>query len=295
GVMGGARSEVAPETTRVLMEAANWDGANIHRTSLKLGLRSEASSRFEKQLQPEQALQAQAIATRLMIELCGARVLPGTLDVGGDGPPLQTVRLRDARVESLLGAPIPRPRSRQILEALEFTTVDTADGLDVTVPAFRRADVTREADLVEEVARIDGVQKLPVTLPPRRGAAGRLTARQRARRTAADALTGQGVHEVVGWSFVGPDLPARLRLADHRAVELENPMSAEQSQLRTTMLGSLLDIAQRNRARGAGSLRLFEAGAVYLAAEDGQQPQEPYHVGVLLLGDVRPPSWREPA
>ncbi len=295
GVMGGARSEVAPDTTRVLMEAANWDGANIHRTSLKLGLRSEASSRFEKQLQPEQALEAQAIATRLMVELCGARVLPGTTDVGGEGPPLRTLRLRDARIESLLGAPVPRPRSRQILEALEFTTVDTADGLDVTVPAFRRADVTREADLIEEVARIDGVQKLPATLPPRRGAAGRLTARQRTRRAVADALTAQGVHEVVGWSFVGPDLAARLRLADPSAVELENPMSAEQSQLRTTILGSLLDIAQRNRAHGADALRLFEAGSVYLPGPDGRQPNEPYHVGVVLIGDVRPPSWGEPA
>ncbi len=103
GVMGGARSEVQDSTTRVLMEAANWDGANIHRTSLKLGLRSEASSRNEKGLQPEQAMEAQAIATRLMIELCGARMVPGTIDVGGDGPPLRTVALRDARVTSLLG------------------------------------------------------------------------------------------------------------------------------------------------------------------------------------------------
>ncbi|HZE05282.1 MAG TPA: phenylalanine--tRNA ligase subunit beta, partial [Solirubrobacteraceae bacterium] len=86
GIMGGARSEVEPATTRVLMEAANWDGANIHRTSLKLGLRSEASGRFEKQLQPEQAIEAQAIASRLMIDLCGARPVPGTIDIGGDGP-----------------------------------------------------------------------------------------------------------------------------------------------------------------------------------------------------------------
>ncbi len=86
GVMGGARSEVSEETTRVLMEVANWDGANIHRTSLTLGLRSEASTRYEKQLQPEQAMEAQAMATRLMIELCGARLVPGTIDVGGPGP-----------------------------------------------------------------------------------------------------------------------------------------------------------------------------------------------------------------
>src|SRR3984957_12695854 len=112
GVMGGTRSEVSQETTRVLMEVANWDGANIHRTSLRLGLRSEASTRYEKQLQPEQAMEAQAMATRLMIELCGARLVPGTIDVGGPGPAPRTIHLRDARIAGLLGAPISREIGR---------------------------------------------------------------------------------------------------------------------------------------------------------------------------------------
>jgi phenylalanyl-tRNA synthetase beta chain len=294
GVMGGARSEVGTDTTRVVMEAANWIGANIHRTSLKLGLRSEASTRFEKQLQPEQAMEAQAVAAQLMVELCGARLLPGTIDIGGPGPGPETIRLRDERVTSLLGAPIPRERSKRILEALEFAPVDADDGLDATVPAFRRDDVTREADLIEEVARLDGFEKLPATLPSRHGAWGRLTPRQRLRRRAADALTAQGIHEIVGWSFVAPDLAKRLRLPDQSAVELENPMSAEQSQLRTTLLGSLLDVARHNLAHGATTLRLFEAGAVYLPEGPGLQPREPHHLGALLIGHVRPPTWREP-
>ena len=294
GIMGGARSEVGPETTRVLMEAANWNGPNIHRTSLKLGLRSEASSRFEKGLQPEQAMEAQAVAAQLMVELCGARPLPGTIDIGGPGPEPQTILLRDARVAALLGSPIPRERCRQLLQALEFTTSERSDGLDVGVPAFRRADVTREADLIEEVARLDGVDKLPATLPSRHGAAGRLTATQRQRRAAADALTAQGLHEIVGWSFVGPGLAERLRLRDTDAVELENPMSADQSQLRTTLLGSLLEAARRNRAQGVTTLRLFEAGAVYLPTGPGELPQEPHHVATLLTGRVHPPTWREP-
>ena len=192
GVMGGARSEVEPTTTRVLMEIANWNGPNIHRTSLRLGLRTEASARFEKQLQPEQALEAQALATRLMIDLCDAAVAPGTIDVGGPGPALKTIRLRDARVEGLLGAPIARERCKQILDALEFEAVDADDGLDVTVPAFRRADVTREADLIEEVGRIDGFEKLPATLPSRHGASGRLTDVQRMRRGASRCARGPG-------------------------------------------------------------------------------------------------------
>jgi phenylalanyl-tRNA synthetase beta chain len=299
GVMGGARSEVQPDTTRVLMEAANWNGANIHRTSLKLGLRSEASGRFEKQLQPEQAMEGQIVATQLMLELTGARLVPGTVDVGGEGPPPRTIRLRDARITSLLGAEIPRPRCVEILHALEFETADAADGLDVTVPPFRRGDVTREADLVEEVARMDGLEKLPATLPSRHGAHGQLTPRQKLRRRAADLLCAQGLHEVVGWSFTSPDLGERLRLGPEHplreTVALANPLSTEQSVLRTTLIGSLLDVAQRNRSRGAATVRLFEAGAVYLPDPGALLPREPHHLGAILAGVARPPSWRDGA
>jgi phenylalanyl-tRNA synthetase beta chain len=293
GVMGGARSEVHDGTTRVLMEVASWIGANIHRTSLKLGLRSEASTRFEKQLQPEQALEAQAVATRLMIELCGASVAEGTIDVGGPGPAAVTIRLREQRVSALLGAPISRERCEEILEALEFEVAEAADGLDVRPPAFRRADITREADVIEEVARLDGLEKLPATLPSRHGASGRLTARQRIRRRASDALAAQGLNEIVGWSFTGPEIYGRLRMEPPRAVELANPLSGDQSQLRVTLLGSLLDAAMRNRAHGASILRLFETGAVYLPSGE-LLPREPYHVAVLIAGLVRPATWREP-
>ncbi|MGH2858153.1 MAG: phenylalanine--tRNA ligase subunit beta [Solirubrobacteraceae bacterium] len=300
GVMGGARSEVTETTTRVVMEVANWDGANIHRTSLKLGLRSEASGRNEKGLAPEQAMQAQAIATRLMVALCGARVLPGTIDIGGDGPAARTIALRDARLAGLLGVQVPRERSVEILRALEFEVVPGHDGLEVTVPAFRRADVTREADLIEEVARLGALDTLPASLPSRHGASGRLTERQRLRRRASDALAAQGLHEIVGWSFEGPEAAARLRIEGRPAVELANPLSAEQSRLRTTLLGSLLDAARLNQARGAGSLGLFEAGAVYLPRGDSDggaaepMPAEPYRIAALLCGAVRPATWRSP-
>jgi phenylalanyl-tRNA synthetase beta chain len=295
GVMGGARSEVDETTTRVLMEVANWHGANIHRTSLKLGLRSEASARFEKQLQPEQTLEAQAVATRLMIELCGARVAPGTIDIGGPGPEPVTIHLRDARVTGLLGMNIPADRQREILQALEFQAADAPDGLDVKPPAFRRADVTREADVIEEVARIYGLERLSSTLPPRHGAQGRLTPRQRLRRRASDVLIAQGLDEVVGWSFYGPDTARKLRLeADVLELEIENAMSIEQSHLRRTLLVSLLDVAAANRARGAAALRLFEAGAVFLPRDNQLLPDEPYHLGGLMSGPVRPSTWREP-
>jgi phenylalanyl-tRNA synthetase beta chain len=298
GVMGGARSEVSDDTTRVVMEVATWDGPTIHHTAWTLGLQSEASLRFEKQLQPEQAIEAQAVATRLMLDVCGATVRDGTIDIGGDGPPPETIRLRDARVAGLLGAPIPRQRCDEILRSLEFATADAAGGLDVQPPHFRRGDVTREADVIEEVARLDGLEKLPSTLPSRHGAYGRLTPRQLLRRRASDLLAAQGLYEVVGWSFTGPELPDRLHLpAGHelgRAIEIENPMSAEQSRMRTTLVASLLDVARRNRAYGAGALALFEAGAVFLPDGEGALPREPYHLAALTAGPARPPTWREP-
>jgi phenylalanyl-tRNA synthetase beta chain len=299
GVMGGARSEVEAGTTRVLLEAATWDGPTIHHTAWTLGLQSEASARFEKQLQPEQTMDAQAVATRLMIDLCGARLQPGTIDVGiTEGPPPEPIRLRETRIAQLLGRPITSERAKEILEALEFGVRAADDGLDVTVPYFRRGDVSREADLIEEVARIDGLEQLPATLPSRHGASGRLTPRQRLRRRAADALTAQGLHEIVGWSFTGPELAQRLRLdkvdTGAAALEIANPMSGDQSLLRTTLLGSLLDAAARNRARGAGSVRLFEAGAVYLPDPDAQLPREPYRLGAVLIGPVRTATWLDP-
>jgi phenylalanyl-tRNA synthetase beta chain len=306
GVMGGARSEVEPDTTRVLMEVATWDGPNIHRTSWALGLRSEASGRFEKGLQPEQTMHAQAVAARLMIELCGARLLPGTIDVGdhaweADRP---VIALRERRVEGILGVPVERARQREILEALDFEVADRDDGLEVTVPAVRRQDVTREIDVIEEVARIDGLERLPATLPARRKAAGRLSHRQRVQRAAEDALAGRGLHEIVGWSFAEPSLLDRLRLpADdplRRVVVLENPLSDGHSIMRPTILGSLLDAARHNVARNGPDVAIFESGTVYrLAGVDGSAPAGPvvgihehHGLGVLLSGRLEPRSWR---
>jgi phenylalanyl-tRNA synthetase beta chain len=307
GVKGGARSEIRPETTRVLLEVATWSGPNIHRTSWSLGLRSEASGRFEKGLAPEQCMYAQAVASKLLIERCGATVAPGTIDVGWDGAPEQVIRLREARVEAILGLPVPRERQAQILEALDFQTVEVSDpgaperdGLDVTVPALRRVDVTREVDLIEEVARIDGLEKLPATLPARRGAVGLLSHAQRVRRTAEDALVGRGLHEVVGWSFTDPGLLDRLRLpGEHplrRVVRLENPMSETQSTMRPTLLGSLLDAARHNVARNGPDVAIFESGAVYRSMPNGATPVEEHHaLGALLsgaLGGSASKSWR---
>jgi phenylalanyl-tRNA synthetase beta chain len=318
GVMGGDRSEVSETTTRVLMEAANWNGPNIQRTSTRLALRSEASGRFEKGLSAESTLEGLIVATRLMLELTGASLAPGTIDVDAreDVAPAR-LRLREARVEQLLGRAIDRAAQARILEALGFAVAEAEDGLDVTVPHFRAADVTREVDLIEEVARIDGFEKLPDTLPSRHGAVGVLAPEQRLRRRAEDALVGAGLYEVVGWSFTSTDAQARLGTAVE-PVRLRNPMSDEQAVMRTHVLTSLLAAADTNVRRGMSDVRLFEIGTVYLPwAEDRPRPpgrwdppagtrgaaawaeralpDERTHVAALLAGSVRPRSWNDPA
>ena len=307
GLMGGARSEVGPGTTRVLMEAATWNGPNLQRTSTRLGLRTEASGRFEKQLAPEQALWGQAVAAALMVDLCGARVVGGTVDVGGPGPEPATLRLRDAKLAGLLGAEVPREDTVELLRRLEFAVSDAPDGVDAAVPPFRRNDVTREVDLVEEVARLWGLEKLPATLPRGGGASGRLERDQKLRRRAADALVGAGLSEAVGWSFQAPEATAKLRLDGVRArpIRLRNPLSEDLGELRTTLLGSLLDAVRHNRARGAEDVRLFEEGAVYLGRRHPRDPtpaeragtplpDERQHLAALLAGRLRAPSWRDP-
>jgi len=301
GLMGGARSEVQQDTSRVLLEVATWSGPNIHRTSWSLGLRSEASSRFEKGLQPEQCLQAQVVASSLMLELTGARLLPGTIDEAFTETPLRVITLRESRVRSILGVPVALARQAEILTSLDFSTEPADAGLEVTVPALRRGDVTREVDLIEEVARIDGVDRLPATLPARRGAAGRLNHAQRVRRAAEDALVGRGLYEVVGWSFTDPGLLDRLRLPPEHpmreVVRIANPLSDAQSIMRPTLLGSLMDAARHNVSRNGPDVAIFESGTVYRAPPGGALPGGPladehHGLGVLLSGSLAPRSWR---
>jgi phenylalanyl-tRNA synthetase beta chain len=269
GIMGGQVSEVSAETTSVLLEVANWSGTNILRTSRLLGLRSEASSRFEKQLHPELCMRAQRIASRLMIELCGAKLVPGTIDVVAEVPAPIVLTLRGARVEGLLGMAIPQADQVAYLERLGFGIEIAGEDLTVTVPPDRHHDVTREVDLIEEVGRVHGLDEhLPSTLPGASGQAGGLTREQRLRRRAEDAMRDLGFDEIVGWSFTDPGEAGRLRIpaGDDRAepIAIANPLSEDQSAMRTTLLGSLLDVARSNRARGADRLALFESGRVYL-------------------------------
>ncbi len=303
GIMGGQVSEVSAKTTRVLLEVACWNGTNILRTSRMLGLRSEASARFEKQLHPELCLRAQRIASRLLVELCGARMVPGTIDVAAEAPEPRRLTLRAARVGGLLGMTISQDEQRTYLERLGFAAEPEGEDLRVTVPPDRHYDVAREVDLIEEVARVHGIDEhLPTTLPATGEAVGGLSREQRLRRRAEDGLRDLGFDQVVGWSFTDPGEAERLRIpaGDARAtpVLLANPLSEEQSAMRTTLLGSLLDIAARNVARGAGDLSLFESARVYLDGEGefaGDRPSpvaEPHRLAAIGVGSLSQRSWR---
>jgi len=323
GIMGGQRSEVSEETTRVLLEVACWNGTNILRTSRMLGLRSEASARFEKQLHPELCLRAQRIASRLLVEICGAKLVPGTIDVAAEAPEPWRLTLRATRVSGLLGMTISQAEQKTYLERLGFAAEPAGEDLRVTVPPERHYDVTREVDLIEEVARVHGIDEhLPTTLPATGEAVGGLSREQRLRRRAEDALRDLGFDQVVGWSFTDPGEAERLQIPsdDPRAnpVLLANPLSEEQSAMRTTLLGSLLDVAARNVARGSDALALFESARVYLTEQPptgrkrpdegrnrpvdplaghfaGDQPApfvEPQRLAAIAVVSLAPRSWR---
>jgi phenylalanyl-tRNA synthetase beta chain len=312
-VMGGQVSEVSDETVDVLLEVANWNGTNVLRTSRKLSLRSEASARFEKQLHPDLTMRAQAIASKLLVEIAGATMVPGTIDVAAPAPPPRKLRLRGARVSGILGMEIPQADQRAYLERMDFQVLSEGHDLEVTVPPDRYYDVTREIDLIEEVGRLHGFDKhLPTTLPRvGEGKVGRLNRTQKLRRRAEDELRDLGFDQIVGWSFTDPGEAGRLRIeeSDPRAdpILVANPLSDEGAAMRTTLLGSLLDVASRNLARGQESVALFEAGAVYLRgappAEGGPLAgnfpgdtsapvTEPHRYGALAVGPLVPKSWR---
>ena len=272
GLMGGARSEVQPDTTRVLLEVANWNGPNIHRTSWALGLRSEASARFEKGLRPSSACTRRRSPRRLMVELCGAtrRCRARSTSAARMGRRrIAAIRLREARVRAILGMPDPaRAPGGDPGRAGLRRPAEAHDGLDVTVPALRREDVTREVDLIEEVARIDGLERLPATLPARRGAVRRAL---RTRSGCAGARRGRagraaGCTRSSAGASPHPSLLDRLRLDARRpacgeCVASSRTRCRRSSRcMRPTLLGSLLDAAAHNVARDGPDARDLRVG-----------------------------------
>ena len=249
GIMGGQVSEVSDSTTRVLLEVATWNGVNILRTSRKLGLRSDASNRNEKQLHPELALRAQRVASKLLVELCGARLVPGTIDVTGEIPDAHVVPLRGGRVASLLGVEIEDDLIETYLTRLGFEVERRAEGGEwrVTVPFHRHYDVTREVDLVEEVGPDSRLRRAPAGDPAERERPG-----GPADSRAASAPPGRGPHARPRLRRRRHPQPHRPRAAGRAADRGRRPARADDRDLQSAVgraLGPANDPARRAARR----------------------------------------------
>ncbi|MEV4202805.1 phenylalanine--tRNA ligase subunit beta [Micromonospora globbae] len=330
-VMGGETSEVVPETTNVLFEAAHWDPVMVGRTARRHKLFSEAAKRWERGVDPALPLVALERAVRLLTEYGGGTVGDEILDIDNVRPRTPITLPADLPTRRI-GVDYPPARVVALLEQVGCTVAQGADrlaedpgavgvasgagvALTVTPPTWR-PDLTDPADLVEEVVRLDGYDRVPSVLPVAPAGRG-LTWQQRRRRTVAQALADRGYVEVLAHPFVSPELPDLLGLPadDPRrpAVRLANPLSDEEPLLRTTLLGPLLGVLKRNLGRGHRDLALYEIGAVFhprpgagsppamgvdrrptdaeFAAADAVVPDQPRHVAAVLAGEIELSGW----
>ena len=269
GIMGGEETEIGESTTDVLLEAANFEPTGLFRTSERLRLRTEGSNRWEKGVDPHLAEQAARLATQLIVETAGAQWV-GHVDVQGDLPERPVIRYRPERADEVIGLSTPVGEQTGWLERLGFEVREA----EVVAPTWRARDVTREVDVVEEVARF-ALEDVPFTLPARREMFGALTPLQRLVRRAQDVLVGLGLAENYTPSLRPDD-------RDPEAWRLPEPISAELAVLRTRLLPSLVDAVRRNVELGAGEIALFEVARVYLPA--GELPEERLHVAGIVEG-----------
>jgi phenylalanyl-tRNA synthetase beta chain len=267
GIMGGEETEIGDSTTDVLLEAANFEPFTIFRTSERLRLRTEGSNRWEKGVDPYLAEPAAILATQLIVELADARWV-GHSDVQGELLQRPVVRFRPERADRLIGVETPPEEQHRLLGRLGFDV----EGERVVVPTWRARDVTREVDLIEEVARFR-LEDVPFTLPERSAMFGSLTREQQLRRRVEDALVGLG--------FVETYTPS-LRADDDTTWKLPEPISVELTALRTQLLPSLVEAARRNAEVGVRRVALFEIARVYLPGDE--LPDERLRVAGIVEG-----------
>lgn len=281
GIMGGEESGVSAETTNVLIECAYFDPDHIARTGQKLALTSDARARFERGVDPAFLEDGLAIATRLVTDICGGTA-SGVTRAGTPPVTPRTIAYDTNRAETLGGLAIAAERQKAILESLGFTVEGS---WNVTVPSWRR-DVDGSADLVEEVIRIEGIDKVPpVPLDRLPGVATpTATPEQKLERRARRAAAARGLNEAVTWSFLSE---AEAAPFGGGAWSLANPISEDLKVMRPSLLPGLLAAAERNIKRGAQTVRLFEIGRRYLA--DAERPT----LGVVLAGEGRARGWQQ--
>ena len=281
GVMGGASTEIGGDTTSVALEMAWWDPASIAASARRLGLRSEASARFEKGADPEVADLAMRRFAELLADT-GATLAPGMVDARGNTPERETILVRTGRVNGILGTDLTRDRIGELLGPIEFTAVPNGDDLDVDIPSFR-PDSTTEIDVIEEVARMHGYTGIARTRP-RSMLTGALSRRQVDRRTVRTAMIGLGLDEVMPVPFLAPGDLERAGL-DADGITVTNPLVAEESVMRSSLRPGILKTLAYNASHRLAGLGLFEVGHVYRHPEASQPlPDEREYLAVALAG-----------
>jgi phenylalanyl-tRNA synthetase beta chain len=278
GVMGGETSEVSEATTDVLLESASFTRTGIIRTARRLGLHSEASHRFERGTDPEGVERAARRCAALIARWTGARALGGAAQAGGP-PERRRVSMRASRASGLLGYPVEPADAAAVFDALRMTHREEADIVEVEIPGYR-VDIEREVDLIEEVVRIQGYERVGATIP-RSPELGGVPERYAFVRGVRDALVRAGLREAKPLPFVSEDDLALL--GSREAIPLTNPLRAEEGWLRTHLLPGLLKTVARNQRWGTGSVSIFEAGVVFEPADPVEEKQR---VGFVHCGEA---------
>ncbi|MDE0297484.1 MAG: phenylalanine--tRNA ligase subunit beta [Candidatus Poribacteria bacterium] len=286
GVMGGFDSEISDQTVDVLLESAYFHPPSIRKTSKSLSMHTEASHRFERGADPEGVIPALNRAAQLIAEIAGGEIATGIIDVyPGKREPVQ-VKLRPERANFVLGTQISSDEMVEILTRLGFEVSLT---WEVTVPTFR-PDVSREIDLIEEIARVHGYDNIPTTMPAGDVPAPPSTTRSDLREHVKAHLIASGMTEAVNYSFYDPRSFDRLRLEAsdglRDALKIRNPLSEEMSIMRTTLVPSLLENTQRNRNHRVENIQLFEISKVFVPSGDSDLPNEPECVAGVIAGNI---------
>lgn len=300
GVMGGLDSEVTEATTTIILESAVFKGSSIRRTARALGMRSEASGRFERGVNAEYSPVALDRAAQLLQELMeDITVAKGVVDVYPAPAEARTVSFTVAAVNSYLGTDISAERMQEILTTLSFTWTQDGDVITVGVPSWR-GDVTVMPDIAEEVARIYGYDFIPNTTPWANLNSGTMSDKKLLTKAIRQTLVTQGLSEIITFSFMHTDSLKKLLIPEtdsrYQAVPILNPITEEFPVMRTTLIPSMLDTAARNLAQKNHDLWLFEAGAVYepKALPITELPVEKNHVSGFMMGKTTDLQWAQP-
>jgi len=297
GIMGGADTQVSETTSRVLIESAHFDPTAIRRTSLRLGVSTEASYRFERYVDPNLTLPALARVAELIMMTAGGQIAQAAIDVKTRDFTTKSLQLRPARCNSVLGTDIDVATMADLLRRLGFG-VEEGEPLTVDVPTFR-PDVEREIDLIEEVAIAYGYENIELTVPGHLTSSGRLTEGQRLRRRVGALLRECGLYENLSFSMMDPsDLDQCCwpqEDACRNFLELANPASSDLTVMRTTLLPGLLAAAARNARQRVTDVALYEIGTVFFPQEEQLLPSERQHVAAVITGNLLTADWNVPA